>query len=194
VLKIFWSHEKMKALIQIITICGLSLLSSVAFAQRAGDAVKLDYGTVKAIQTVQAQGTRGAGTMLGGLAGAAIADDHRGLGAIAGGLLGGGLQKHQTSKNTLQQYTVTLVSGGTLVIDTEQEDMIVGDCVVVEKGQYANIRRVSGINCQQKYQQNPEHHKTAASSCQKAKDELNNAGTDDAIEQAVIKVRTLCED
>ena len=34
----------------------------------------------------------------------------------------------------------------------------------------------------------------AASNCQKAKDELNNAKTDKAIEQAVIKVRTLCED
>jgi len=184
----------MKSLIRIFAINCLALLPSVMFAQQAGDAVKLDYGTVKAIQTVQAQGKRAGGTMVGGLAGAAIADDHRGLGAIAGGLIGGGIQKHQTSKDTLQQYTVTLVSGGTVVIDTEQEDMIVGDCVVVEKGQYANIRRVSSINCKPEYQQNPEHHKTAASNCQKAKDELNNAKTDKEIEQAVIKVRTLCED
>ncbi len=131
--------------------------------------------------------------MVGGLAGAAIADDHRGLGAIAGGLIGGSIQKHHT-QGTLQQYTVTLVSGGTVVIDTEQEDMVVGDCVVVEKGEYANIRRVSSINCEPEYKQDPEHHKAAASNCQKAKDELNNAKTDEAVEQAVIKVRTLCED
>jgi len=170
---------------------------SAAFAQEAGDAVKLEYGTIEAVQTVQtvqAQGKRAAGTMVGGLAGGILAKDHRGLGAIAGGLIGGGIEKHQTSKDVLQQYTVTLVPGGTVVIDTEQQDMVVGDCVVMEKGQYANIRRVSSINCKPEYQQNPEHHKTAASNCQKAKDELNNAKTDDDIEQAVIKVRTLCED
>ena len=183
----------MKTLIRIISISSLALLSSVTFAQEAGDAVKLEYGTIKAIETVQAKGKRAGGTMVGGLAGAALADDHRGLGALAGGLIGGGIQKSRTS-NTLQQYSVALVSGGVVIIDTEQEDMIVGDCVVVEKGQYTNIRRVSSINCQPKYKQDPEHHKTAASSCQKAKDELNNAKTDDAIEQAVIKVRTLCED
>jgi len=183
----------MKSFMRIISVSSLALLSFVAVAQQAGDAVKLEYGTVKAIQTVQAQGKRAGGTMVGGLAGGIIAKDHRGLGAIAGGLIGGSIQKHHT-QDTLQQYTVTLVSGGMVIIDTEQEDMIVGDCVVVEKGQYANIRRVSSINCKPEYQQNPEHHKTAASNCQKAKDELNNAKTDEAIEQAVIKVRTLCED
>jgi len=86
------------------------------------------------------------------------------------------------------------LDGGVVAVDTEQEDMVVGDCVVVEKGQYVNIRRVSSINCKPEYQQNPEHHKSAASNCQVAKDELNNANTDETIEQAVIKVRTLCED
>jgi hypothetical protein len=90
------------------------------------------------------------------------------------------------------QYTIKLNGGGAVVVDTEQEDMVVGDCVVVERGQYTNIRRVSSINCQ--ISQEPEHHVTAANNCQKAKDELNNAKTNDAVEQAVIKVRTLCED
>jgi hypothetical protein len=90
------------------------------------------------------------------------------------------------------QYTIKLNSGGAVVVDTEQEDMVVGDCVVVERGQYTNIRRVSSIYCQ--ISQEPEHHVTAANNCQKAKDELNNAKTNDAVEQAVIKVRTLCED
>jgi len=184
----------MNILIRMLSVSGVLIFATVAYAQEAGEAVKLEYGTVEGVQAVQAQGERAGGTMLGGLAGAAIADDHRGLGAIAGGLLGGGIQKHQTSKDTLQQYTVKFVDGGVVVIDTEQADMVAGDCVIVEKGQYANIRRVSDINCKPEYQQKPEHHKTAASNCQKAKDELNNANTDDAIEQAVIKVRTLCED
>ncbi|MEH6571231.1 MAG: hypothetical protein V7709_19275 [Halioglobus sp.] len=97
-----------------------------------------------------------------------------------------------SSKDTLDQYTVQLMEGGVVVIVTEQESIVVGDCVVVEQGKYANIRRVSVINCVVKQQ--PEHHVTAASNCQKAKDELNSAKTDKAINQAVIKVRTLCED
>ena len=68
----------------------------------------------------------------------------------------------------------------------------VGDCVVVEQGQYTNVRRVSSINCH--LDQQPDHHVSAADNCQLAKDELNNAKTNDDIEQAVIKVWTLCED
>jgi outer membrane lipoprotein SlyB len=184
----------MTVFVRIVSVVGVVLLSFASSAQEAGQAVKLDYGTVQSVESVHAQGKRAAGTIIGGLAGGAIAKDHRGLGAIAGGLLGGGIEKHQTSKQELQQYTVALLSGSTVVIDTEQRDMVVGDCVVVEQGQYANLRRVSDINCKPKYQQNPEHHKRDAGNCQKAKDELNNAKTDDTINQAVIKVRTLCED
>jgi hypothetical protein len=71
-------------------------------------------------------------------------------------------------------------------------DLLVGDCVIVEQGKYANIRLVSSINCA--VDQQPEHHKQAAGNCQKAKNELAEAKTDKAIENAVIKVRTLCED
>ena len=78
------------------------------------------------------------------------------------------------------------------IVNSDQNDLIIGDCVVVEQGQYTNVRRVSSINCH--LTQQPAHHLEAASNCQAAKDELNSAKTDDAIEQAVIKVRTLCED
>jgi len=44
----------MKSFMRIISVSSLALLSFVAVAQQAGDAVKLEYGTVKAIQTVQA--------------------------------------------------------------------------------------------------------------------------------------------
>ena len=82
--------------------------------------------------------------------------------------------------------------GGAVVIATEQQDIAVGDCVVVEQGQYANIRRVSSINCY--VDQKPEHHVSAAGNCQKAKDELSKAKTNQEVEIAVTKVRTLCED
>ena len=164
---------------------------SVALAQQAGQSVMLQYGTVEGVKVVQDDGKRAAGTAVGGLAGAAIAKDHRGLGMLAGGLIGGGIEKHHTA-GTLNQYTVKLPTGATLVVNSDQNDLIVGDCVVVEQGQYTNVRRVSSINCH--LDQQPDHHVEAANNCQKAKDELNKANTDEEIEQAVIKVRTLCED
>ena len=176
-----------------IIIAGLFLVASTQVpAQSAGSSVSLQYGTISAVGEVQAAAKHTRGRLLGGLAGAVIADDHPGLGALAGGLIGGGIEGHATSKKTLLQYTVALKGGGVVVIDTEQRDIVMGDCVVVEQGQYANIRRVSNINCQ--VDQKPAHHVQAASSCQLAKDELNQAKTQASVEIAVTKVRTLCED
>jgi outer membrane lipoprotein SlyB len=176
----------------MIVVISLLAVSTQALAQSAGSSVSLQYGTVSAVGQVQAAPKKTSGRLLGGIAGAVIADGHPGLGAIAGGLIGGGIEGHVTSKKVLLQYRVSLKNGGTVVIDTEQRDMVLGDCVVVEQGRYANIRRVSNINCQ--VDQKPAHHVSAAGNCQKAKDELNNAKTQDAVEIAVTKVRTLCED
>jgi outer membrane lipoprotein SlyB len=177
---------------QFIIFVLLALLSTQVFSQSAGSSVSLQYGTVKAVDEVQAKSRHARGALVGGVAGAVLSHGHPGLGAVAGGLIGGGIEGHHTGKQTLQQYTVSLKGGGAVVIDTEQHDIVVGDCVVVEQGQYANIRRVSGINCQ--LDQKPPHHVSAAGNCQKAKDELNNAKTSDEVELAVTKVRTLCED
>jgi outer membrane lipoprotein SlyB len=181
----------MRTIYTLLIVSTMVFGGSIALAQQAGQSVMLQYGTVEGVKVVQNDGKRAAGTAIGGLAGAAIARDHRGLGMLAGGLIGGGIEKHHTA-GTLNQYTVTLKTGATVVVNSDQNDLIVGDCVVVEQGQYTNVRRVSSINCH--LTQQPEHHVSAANNCQLAKNELNTAKTDDGIEQAVIKVRTLCED
>ena len=181
----------MRTIYLLLVVSTMVLGGSVALAQQAGQSVMLQYGTVEGVKTVQDDGKRGAGTAVGGLAGAAIARDHRGLGMLAGGLIGGSVQKHHTA-GTLNQYTVRLMTSATLVVNSDQNDLIVGDCVTVEQGQYTNVRRVSSINCH--VDQKPAHHVEAANNCQLAKDELNSAKTDKEIESAVIKVRTLCED
>ena len=181
----------MRTIYILLVVSTMVLGGNVALAQQAGQSVVLQYGTVEGVKTVQNDGKRAAGTAVGGLAGGLIAKDHRGLGMLAGGLIGGGIEKHHTA-GTLNQYTVRLPTGATMVVNSDQNDLIVGDCVVVEQGQYTNVRRVSSINCH--LDQKPEHHVSAANNCQLAKDELNSAKTDKEIESAVIKVRTLCED
>jgi outer membrane lipoprotein SlyB len=181
----------MKTIYVALLVSTMVFAGDVVLAQQAGQSLMLQYATVEGVKTVHDDGRRAGGTMLGGLAGAAIADDHRGLGMLAGGLIGGGIQKHHTA-GTLDQYTLRLSTGATLIVNSDQNDLIVGDCVVVEQGQYTNVRRVSSINCH--LDQQPDHHVEAANNCQKAKDELNQAKTNEQIEQAVIKVRTLCED
>jgi len=177
---------------QAISIAFLAVTSTQVFSQSAGSSISLQYGTVEAVEVVQAKSRHARGALLGGIGGAVLAHDHPGLGALAGGLIGGGIEGHHTGKQTLQQYTVSLTGGGAIVIDTEQNNIVVGDCVMVEQGQYANIRRVSGINCE--VRQQPKHHVSAADNCQQAKDELNKARSNQDVENAVIKVRTLCED
>jgi outer membrane lipoprotein SlyB len=179
---------------KIIQLISLFILSAPATlpAQSAGSSISLEYGTVSAVSEVHAEKKHAGGALIGGIAGAAIADDHRGLGALAGGLIGGGIQGHHSGKKMLQQYSVEMNKGGVVVINTELHDIAVGDCVMVEQGKYANIRRVSSVNCQ--VDQQPQHHKDAASNCEKAKDELVAANTDEELKMAVTKVRTLCED
>jgi len=181
----------MKTINLLLVVSTMVFGNSTVLAQQAGQSVMLQYGTIEAVKTVHDDGKRGAGTAVGGLAGGLIAKDHRGLGMLAGGLIGGGIEKHHTA-GTLDQYTVRLSTGATLIVNSDQNDLIVGDCVMVEQGQYTNVRRVSSINCH--LDQQPDHHVSAANNCQKAKDELNQAKTNEEIEQAVIKVRTLCED
>ena len=131
----------MKNVYLVLVVSTLVSIGSVVFAQEDGEAVMLQYGTIESVKTVHDDGKRAGGAVVGGLAGAAIADDHRGLGMLAGGLIGSSVQKHNTEE-TLAQYTIKLVTSATLVVNSDQMDMIVGDCVVVEKGEYTNVRRV----------------------------------------------------
>ena len=112
---------------------------------------------------------------------------------VAGAGIGSAIQGSATS-GVLQQYSVTLVSGGQSIISTEQTDIRTGDCVSVEQGEQANIRRVSSFHCETKNTETAEHHQSGADNCQQAKDELNQADTDNAITNAAKKVRVLCED
>ena len=167
----------------------LCLTVSVIHAQ----SVTIQYGTVKGSTTVTEKSRHAGGALAGGVLGALIGPSrHRGLRVLAGAGIGAAVEGSATG-GTLQQYTVALNNGGTTIINTEQSEIRIQDCVAIEQGEHDNIRRVSSIHCEIKTE-SPEHHESAATNCQAAKDELSAAQSDDEVTIAGKKVRILCED
>jgi len=158
-------------------------------------ATSISYGVVASAITVKDPSKHAGGALMGGLMGAALAGPrHRGLKIMGSAAAGAAIQGSSTGFDGMQ-YTVKLVSGGQVVVTTEQQDIREGDCVTVEQGDHANIRRASSVHCEAPVTKTaPAHHVAASDSCQIAKTELTNASSDDAIDRAVKKVRVLCED
>jgi hypothetical protein len=170
-----------------------AVMTCIPVTSLYAQSVTIQYGTVQSSVTISKGSKRAGGALAGGVIGAMIGPRrHRGLRAVAGAGIGAAVQGSATS-GTQQKYTVSLNSGGTTIINTEQNDIRTGDCVSIEQGSYANIRRTSSVHCETKTQV-PQHHKSISSDCQKAKHELSNAQTDDAVTLAAKKVRILCED
>jgi len=167
----------------------LCLATSSAFAQ----SITIQYGTVQSVTTVKEEARHAGGALTGGVIGALVGPRHnRGLRAVVGAGVGAAVQGAATS-GTLQQYRVKLVNGGKSIVSTEQNDIREGDCVAVEQGTHANIRRVSSVHCESKTQV-PAHHAASAAECDKVKDELVKADSDEEVANAAKKVRILCED
>lgn len=174
------------------------LFIAIDSASIAATAVTINYGTVKSVQTVEQEASHAGGAMAGGLLGAALAGPrHRVLKIGASAAAGAAIQGAATS-GTTTQYTVKLVDGGEVRITSEQQDMREGDCVSIEQGEHANIRRASSYHCEAgektKKSEPTKDHTAMADYCQQAKSDLAKADTDDEIDNAVKKVRILCED
>ena len=161
----------------------------------AATAITINYGVVESAVTTTEDSKHAGGALAGGLMGALIGPKrHRGLRVVAGAGIGAAVQGSATG-GTVEQYSVKLNSGGQTIISTELQDIRIGDCVSIEQGDKANIRRVSSYHCETKNTTSiPEHHESAAINCEMAKNELAKAETDDAITNAAKKVRILCED
>jgi hypothetical protein len=102
------------------------------------------------------------------------------------------------SAGTADRYTVALVNGSTVEIVTEHHDLVAGDCVSIEQGRHANIRRVSPVMCS-----TPNSHPAYgamhssvaqdAGECAAAKAELLKATTEQETDIGYRKMKALCE-
>jgi outer membrane lipoprotein SlyB len=183
-------------MIKYILVTGILILTGLTISNAVADtAISIQYGTVVSSHTVTEASSHAGGAVVGGLLGAAISGPRRrGLKIMGSAAAGAAIQGAATG-SVAQQYTVQLRNGGQAIVSTEQQEIRQGDCVSVEQGQHANIRRVSNIHCEERHKTTiPEHHESSANNCQLAKDELTKAQTDESIDHAAKKVRVLCED
>ena len=173
---------------------------------RPGTAMSVQYGVVQSVQEVQAAANTGGSAALGGLAGLAVAAGTGGsrnqqlAGAAGGALLGGLIANQRAANQRLMQHTVRLNNGSSVAVVTENQNIDVGDCVSVEQGRYANIRRVSSVMCNEladtrrpAYTSTHQADVQEAQECEQAKREVLNAQTEEAIRLAHMRMRALCE-
>jgi outer membrane lipoprotein SlyB len=173
---------------------------------RPGTALSVQYGVVQRVEEVQADTNTGGGAALGGLAGLAVAAGTGGsrnqqlAGAAGGALLGGLIANQRAANQQLKQHTVRLNNGTSVAVITDHHNIAVGDCVAVEQGRHANIRRVSSVMCNDladtrrpAYSSTHEANVREAAECEQAKQEVLNAKTEEAINLAHMRMRALCE-
>ena len=195
----------MKGMVSIFAATGMLIgVASVSvWAQKAGQSVTIQYGTVAAMREVDLKsGAVPKGAMVGGALGLASAGGKSSstkarnalIGAAAGGAVAGGAQGHQ--KGML--YDVDIGTGKIQVV-SDQREIRTGDCVAVEKaGDTANVRRVSADYCNaanaSAVQSVAGEARKDAEECATAKQQLVDATTTQAAELAGRKISLLCND
>jgi len=153
------------------------------------------YGTVETIERVKIQSQAAQGAVTGGLIGGLTSGhSHRGQHALEGAIAGA-LEGNRQG----YQYMVDFDDGSVTKVVTESAGIAAGDCVAVELGQTANIRRTSSVHCEHTDHTalaEPVVHakrQTEAAECHAAKDMALQATTQEATDIAFKKVRVFCE-
>lgn len=179
-------------------------LSAASFAAKKGDLTQIDYGVVEKIENVKVDSNIGKGVVAGGMLGAATSGKHssnhdKAKHAAEGAAAVAILTAIAEGKRKAHSYQVKLTSGSRVKIVSESKEITEGDCVSVEQGESANIRRVSPVYCEE-----PEHealnHPVVraaayedAAQCHAAKEIAMHAKTEQEVDIAIKKVRIFCD-
>ena len=142
-----------RIVLSVAVAAWLMLSVTTALAQRAGQMATIRYGTVVGMQTVDLNNADAMkGALVGGAFGAALtssskSSSRRRQNAVIGGVIGAasGAAKRQTGR----LYSVRTNEGTVIQIATEQTEIRVDDCVIVEEASgRANIRRAALSACE----------------------------------------------
>ena len=195
----------MKAMLSVVVATGvlIGMPAVPAWAQKAGQSVTIQYGTVTAVSQVDLKsGAVPKGAVVGGALGLASAGGKSSgkkatnalIGAAAGGAIAGTSQGSQ--KGML--YDVDIGTGKIQVV-SDQREIRSGDCVAVEQtGNTANVRRVSAGYCDKAnasaVQSVAGEARKDAEECVAAKQQLVDAATTQQADLASHKIGLLCND
>jgi len=193
----------MKFKLAIMVAVTLALPAVPTLAQKAGQSAKISTGIVENVQRVQLDSEAGKGALVGGALGLLSAGGKSSskkvrnslIGATAGGVMTGAAQG---SRNGVA-YTVRTGAGTTIRVITDQTEIRIGDCVVVEEaGSTANVRRVTPVMCEsdsaKAVAQLQDSFEQEATECYNAKQQLVEAKTADELDLAKRKMEILCSD
>ncbi len=195
----------MKRVLRGVVVVAVCVMVSVtgALAQRAGQMASIRHGTIVGLKTVDLNNADALkGALVGGAFGAALTRSSKGSSrrernAIIGAVLGAAAGA--ASRKTGRLYSVRINEGTVLQIVTEQTEIRVDDCVIVEEaGGRANIRRTALSACEvasESLMNEPDIQaelQEEAAECNVAKEQLINAETDEQMEFAVRKIQILC--
>lgn len=163
-----------------------------------GQEIRVRYAEVVGVDRVKLPSNAPAGAMVGGFTGLVLSRNSSGAKQVASGVGGavlGGLATAALEGDRMgYSYRLRFRNGDTSNFITEKGYLQVGDCVSVERGQHANIRRVAAVLCEESPGTGADpSHLRQAEQCHAAKDQLLAASTSDEIESAARKVSILCE-
>ena len=169
-------------------------------AQKKGQSASIQHGVVVKSEKVDLSDnktTKGAkvGGTVGLLTGGSSGYKRRrnaAIGAASGAVIGSATSTQQMG----MMYTVE-VAGGAVKVVTDQLEIHMGDCVMIEDtSQGTNIRRVNPEVCDPAaadvVEELAEEFQEEAAECAAAKTELAAAKTDAELDRALMKVDILC--
>ena len=169
-------------------------------AQKKGQSAKVSYGVVVKSERVDLSDDKTTkGAQVGGTIGLATGGSsgykrrrNAAIGAASGAVVGSATSTSQMG----MMYTVE-TAGGAVKIVTDQTEIHMGDCVMVEEtSQGANIRRADPAVCMPESKDAvsglQDEFQEEAAECAAAKQELAAAKTDAEVDRALMKVDILC--
>jgi uncharacterized protein YcfJ len=189
---------------KFVVTLSLVLVTLSALAQRAGQNVSIQYGTIVARERINLNsGAVPRGAVVGGALGLASASGKskkkKARNALIGAAAGGAIASSSQGSTQGMLYTIDLGSNGMAQVVTDQTEIVQGDCVAFEKaGETANVRRISAAYC------NPDNAAAVAAvedddieeadECYAAKQLVVDATTMEEFEFAKAKMSLLCDD
>lgn len=196
------NHHALAIVFAVVMLAaGSAAAQDVVSRTQKNQSIAIHYGKVTAVDAVKLDSGSKGGAVLGGMVGLAAShgSSHNSdrVAATAGGaLLGALLTRAAEGTRKAEAFTVQQNDGDVVKVIQDLADIQVGDCVCVEQGQTANIRRVSDAMCENGPHLNDASiatsHSQDAEECAMAKREVLNAKSDADFARADRKVQILC--